>query len=59
MDVDELWKNIHSDEYLQHLVDVGANISHIHFHKGYGLEAEAGAIKEATAWAKKNFIVKI
>ncbi len=53
VDVDQMWEHIHSDAYIEHLQEIGATTSHIHFHKGYGLEGEAESIKEATAWAEK------
>ena len=53
VDIDSMWEHIHSDAYIKHLQEIGANVSHIHFHKGYGLEAEADSIYEAKLWAEK------
>ena len=53
LDVNAMWSYIHSDEYLQHLLEIGTTASHIHFHKGYGLETEADSIQEAKEWGAK------
>ena len=52
-DVDALWKDIHSDAAIRRMKALGINLSHIHFHKGYGLEHEAESIREAKAWAER------
>ena len=52
-DVEKLWQGIHSDKAIERMKELGINFSHIHFHKGYGLEYEADSIKEAVIWAEK------
>ena len=52
-DIDEFWENTHNDKAIEHLKDIGINLSHIHFHKGYGLKHEKQSIEEAKHWAAK------
>ncbi len=52
-DIDSLWGEIHSPQTIGRMKSLGINLSHIHFHKGYGLEAEADSIREAIEWAKE------
>lgn len=52
-DLDRLWADIHSDAAISRMKALGINLSHIHFHKGYGLEHEHESIEEARAWARK------
>ncbi len=52
-DLDAMWRDIHSDQAIQRMKKIGINLSHIHFHKGYGLEHEKESIAEARAWAKR------
>ena len=52
-DVESLWAATHSDSDIDRMKKLGVNLSHIHFHKGYGLDAEKESIQEATRWAEK------
>jgi len=52
-DIDKLWAEIHSDEAINRMKMLGINLSHIHFHKGYGLEHERSSIQQAKRWAEK------
>ncbi len=52
-DIDTLWEEIHCQRCIEHMKQIGINLSHIHFHKGYGLEGEAESIREAIEWAKQ------
>ncbi len=52
-DVDAFWAESHSDAAIRRMKEMGINLAHIHFHKGYGLEVERESIAEAAAWAKK------
>ncbi|MFA6294412.1 MAG: hypothetical protein WC637_21660 [Victivallales bacterium] len=52
-DLDTLWRDIHSDHAIQRMKKIGVNLSHIHFHKGYGLEHEKESIAEAKAWSER------
>lgn len=53
IDVEKLWQNGHSEQAIERLKNLGINFSHIHFHKGYGLEHESASIAEAASWAEK------
>lgn len=52
-DIEEMWRETHSDEYIARLKSLGINLCHIHFHKGYGLEHERESIAEAQAFAER------
>ncbi len=53
LDVDALWQELHCDAAIARMKRMGINLSHIHFHKGYGLEREAASIAEARDWAAR------
>lgn len=52
-DVDAFWAESHGDAAIRRMTEMGINLAHIHFHKGYGLKHERESIAEARAWAEK------
>ena len=53
LDVEQLWEQAHGHRAIERMAELGINVSHIHFHKGYGLQHEEQSIAEAREWAQR------